>query len=84
MGPEISTRGLLDALAEAAALQPAAPAGLRAELRPRTASVVQALPPARPLAPERVRANAFDQPISIYEVHLGSWRQQDGWRWLSC
>lgn len=59
------------------------PYGLRAELRPRTASVVQALPPARPLAPERVRANAFDQPISIYEVHLGSWRQQDGWRWLS-
>ncbi len=59
------------------------PYGLRAELRPRTASVVQALPPARPLAPGRARANAFDQPISIYEVHLGSWRQQDGWRWLS-
>ena len=59
------------------------PYGLRAELRPRTASVVQPLLAARPLAPERARANGLGQPISIYEVHLGSWRQQDGWRWLS-
>ncbi len=57
------------------------PYALRAELRPRTASVVQGLPPPLRLAPERVEANRLDRPISIYEVHLGSWRQQDGWRW---
>jgi 1,4-alpha-glucan branching enzyme len=59
------------------------PYAFRCQLRPDTASVVQALPPARPMAPERARANRFDQPISIYEVHLGSWRKQDGWRWLN-
>ncbi len=59
------------------------PYGVRAELRPQTASVVHGLPPLRPMVPERARANAFDQPISIYEVHLGSWRKHDGWRWLS-
>lgn len=59
------------------------PYAFRCQLRPDTASVVQALPPARPMAPERACANRFDQPISIYEVHLGSWRKQDGWRWLN-
>ncbi len=53
------------------------------ELRPGTASIVQGLPPVRPMRPERARANGFDQPISIYEVHLGSWRKAEGWRWLS-
>ena len=64
-------------------LQKADPFALRAELRPATASVVQGLPAHRPMAPERARANQFDQPISIYEVHLGSWRKKDGWRWLN-
>ena len=59
------------------------PYALQAQLRPETASVVQTLPPRRAMRPERARANALDQPISIYEVHLGSWRKQDGWRWLS-
>jgi len=53
------------------------------ELRPGTASIVQGLPPVRPMRPERATANGFDQPISIYEVHLGSWRKAEGWRWLS-
>ena len=26
---------------------------------------------------------ARDQPISIYEVHLGSWKLTDGWQWLT-
>ena len=69
--------------ADGSRLQKADPFALRAELRPATASVVQGLPAHRPMAPERARANQFDQPISIYEVHLGSWRKQDGWRWLS-
>jgi len=59
------------------------PFAFRSELRPGTASIVQGLPPVSAMPPERARANGFDQPISIYEVHLGSWRKADGWRWLS-
>ncbi len=59
------------------------PFAFRAELRPDTASVVQALPAMQTIAKKRRDANAFDQPISIYEVHLGSWRKAEGWRWLS-
>ena len=61
------------------------PLAFAAELRPKTASIVvdpNTLPrPSR--APSGV--NALNAPISIYEVHLGSWRrrpQHDG-RWLS-
>ncbi len=59
------------------------PFAFRAELRPGTASIVQGLPPVLPMDARRARANDFDQPISIYEVHLGSWRKADGWRWLN-
>jgi 1,4-alpha-glucan branching enzyme len=59
------------------------PFAFRSELRPGTASIVQGLPPISPMRPERAKANDFDQPISIYEVHLGSWRKADGWRWLT-
>jgi 1,4-alpha-glucan branching enzyme len=61
------------------------PYARRAELRPATASVVATLPPAHAASPQRQRANALDAPISIYEVHLGSWRRkvEDGHRWLS-
>jgi 1,4-alpha-glucan branching enzyme len=31
----------------------------------------------------RVRKNALDSPIAIYEVHLGSWRRADGNRFLT-
>jgi len=64
-------------------LQKADPMAFAAELRPATASRVQGLPPLQPPWPGMARANAFDAPISIYEVHLGSWRKHDGWRWLS-
>ena len=59
------------------------PMAFRSELRPGTASIVQGLPSARPMTAERAQANGFDQPQSVYEVHLGSWRKADGWRWLS-
>ncbi len=65
------------------------PCARRAELRPATASIVAALPPVAPPSPARQAANALDAPISIYEVHLSSWRRvQDpaapgGQRWLT-
>ncbi len=60
------------------------PVAFAAELRPQTASIVvdeKALPYPQP-APAGM--NALGAPISIYEVHLGSWRRrpQDG-RWLT-
>lgn len=57
------------------------PYAFAAQMRPETASVVQTLPARKSMAPERAKANALDQPISVYEVHLGSWRKNDGWRW---
>lgn len=61
------------------------PYALRAELRPDTASKVAVLPPLAPSSAARQRANALDAPVSIYEVHLGSWRRvpEQGERWLS-
>ena len=61
------------------------PYALQCELRPATASVVGQLPAVVASAPQRQQANALDAPISIYEVHLGSWRRvtEDGNRWLN-
>jgi len=61
------------------------PFALQAELRPATASVVSALPVPLPTSDERRKANALNAPISIYEVHLGSWkrRPEDDNRWLN-
>jgi 1,4-alpha-glucan branching enzyme len=60
------------------------PYARRAELRPASASIVAPLPEPVTPPPERQRANALDAPISIYEVHLGSWRRvpEQGDRWL--
>jgi 1,4-alpha-glucan branching enzyme len=59
------------------------PYALRSELRPATASVVARMPDRLPASPERQKANAFDAPMSIYEVHVGSWRRKDGNGWLN-
>ena len=61
------------------------PLAFAAEVRPSTASVVlddRSLQ--RPAASEQ-HINAIDAPISIYEVHLGSWRRnvEQGHRWLT-
>ncbi|MEO8299588.1 MAG: 1,4-alpha-glucan branching protein GlgB [Burkholderiales bacterium] len=65
-------------------LQPKAdPFAFRAEMRPQTASVVQRLLPGLAGSEARRAANALDAPISIYEVHLGSWRKHADGRWLS-
>ena len=61
------------------------PYALQCELRPATASIVASMPALAPPAPARQKANALDAPISIYEVHLGSWRRkpEEGNRWLN-
>jgi 1,4-alpha-glucan branching enzyme len=59
------------------------PLAFAAELRPQTASIVvdqNAIQRPQPAPPD---VNALSAPISIYEVHLGSWRRQHGGRWLS-
>jgi len=56
--------------------QKADPYALQSELRPATASVVARMPSVAPKSEARQRANALDAPISIYEVHLGSWRRK--------
>lgn len=60
------------------------PYAFESEMRPKTASVIRGLPQSIEMTTERRNRNAFDAPISIYEVHLASWRRhkEDG-LWLS-
>jgi 1,4-alpha-glucan branching enzyme len=61
------------------------PVGFAAELRPATASIVVDAANLRHPQPAPSHINALDAPISIYEVHLGSWRRRpdEGGRWLT-
>jgi 1,4-alpha-glucan branching enzyme len=61
------------------------PVAFAAEIRPQTASVVVDMNAVLRPEPALPHANRLDAPISIYEVHLGSWRRraQEGGRWLS-
>ncbi len=52
------------------------PYGFQAEMRPSTASIVCELPP--PVDPTSIPAgDLLGAPMSIYEVHLASWRRAD-------
>jgi 1,4-alpha-glucan branching enzyme len=59
------------------------PYAFRSQMRPGTASVVQRLP--APVPPDNQRGwnQWFDVPVSLYEVHLGSWRRTADGRWLT-
>ena len=64
------------------------PFAFGSEVPPGTASVVRALTYTwsdQDWMRERRLRNAWDKPIAIYEVHLGSWRRvpEDGNRWLA-
>ncbi|HVL59674.1 MAG TPA: 1,4-alpha-glucan branching protein GlgB [Burkholderiaceae bacterium] len=67
-------------------LEKADPFALYAEAPPSTASRIWSLDYAWNDADwmrERRKRNALDAPMSIYEVHLGSWRRADDGRMLS-
>jgi 1,4-alpha-glucan branching enzyme len=51
------------------------PYAFAAETRPATASIVAPLPPPRALPSDRAAANARHAPVSVYEIHAGSWRR---------
>jgi 1,4-alpha-glucan branching enzyme len=61
------------------------PYAFAAEMRPSTASMVFDEARLAPTAMAPQGANRRDAPISIYEVHLGSWRRrpEDNNRWLT-
>jgi 1,4-alpha-glucan branching enzyme len=52
------------------------PYARRSELRPATASIVADLPAIIPADKRWQQANSLNAPMSIYEVHLGSWRRK--------
>jgi 1,4-alpha-glucan branching enzyme len=60
------------------------PLGFEAELRPSTASIVASNAPYEwgdaVHMRERAKHDPRRAPMSIYEVHLPSWRKADGWR----
>ena len=51
------------------------PYAVSAEVRPLTASVIVDPSTFPPIAPSPAGINRYDGPMSIYEVHLGSWRR---------
>ena len=61
------------------------PYALQSELRPATASIVTSMPALAPPSEARRVANALNAPVSIYEVHLSSWRRkpEESDRWLN-
>jgi 1,4-alpha-glucan branching enzyme len=61
------------------------PYAFAAEVRPSTASIVADQSKFAPRASAPEGANRRDAPISIYEVHLGSWRRkpENNNRWLT-
>ncbi len=63
------------------------PYGFAMELRPKTASVVADLSryqwSDQDWLKERAKQQPLDRPISIYEVHLGSWRKTPDEKWGS-
>ncbi|GEK53645.1 1,4-alpha-glucan branching protein GlgB [Pseudoalteromonas espejiana] len=68
-------------------LEKADPFAFKMQQAPGTASVLQQTTPAIKLSDSalknRQKRNHIDAPVSIYEVHLGSWQRAEGNRYLS-
>jgi 1,4-alpha-glucan branching enzyme len=68
-------------------VEKADPVGFASELRPKTASLVFDLERYQwsddAWMENRKKKNALNAPISVYEVHLGSWRRTEDGRWLT-
>ncbi|MES2944166.1 MAG: 1,4-alpha-glucan branching protein GlgB, partial [Pseudomonadota bacterium] len=89
-GVETGARYKFEILAADGRVLPARadPYARQAELRPATASIVAGMPARQAASSARQQANALDAPLSIYEVHVGSWRRIDDpasgmQRWLT-
>lgn len=63
------------------------PMGFFMEQRPKTASIVYDLKKYKwhdaAWIKKRSFVNFLERPMSIYEIHLGSWRKKHGWQWLT-
>ena len=63
------------------------PVAFASQMRPDTASVIWDINTYQwrddTWMSSRSEHNALNGPISIYELHLGSWRLKDGWEWLT-
>ncbi|HEY1408669.1 MAG TPA: 1,4-alpha-glucan branching protein GlgB [Promineifilum sp.] len=63
------------------------PVAFSGELRPNNASVVWNIDKYRwtddAWMADRADRNKSSSPISIYELHLGSWKIKNGWQWLT-
>ena len=63
------------------------PVGFASEMRPKNASVVWDIDKHQwqddAWMAGRAERQGVRAPISIYELHLGSWRRKNGWEWLT-
>lgn len=63
------------------------PVAFAGEMRPKNASVVWDINKYRwgddAWMTDRPARQAFDRPMSIYELHLGSWQLKEGWEWYT-
>jgi 1,4-alpha-glucan branching enzyme len=86
-GAQPGARYKYEILGAQGTLQPlkADPVGFAAELRPAAASIVVDTGKLQEPAPGPPGINRLSAPMSIYEVHLGSWRRrpEQGQRWLT-
>ena len=63
------------------------PYGFAQEMRPKTASVIWNIDKHiwgdKDWIDRRKTANILEEPMNIYEVHLGSWKRKNGHEWLT-